>query len=281
MLIADISISPKIILTLCLIIGFWVLKNIWIFFIRHNKQQLEERHKNWISVVRNLCNLALAIGIAAVWLSELQNFAISVAAFTVAIVIATKELLQCFLGFITWVTNRPFRVGDWVEVNHHCGEVADIDWVKFRLLEVDIENGYAYTGKSISIMNSELLTKSVINLNFMRRYVMHSFSIYRSDEVNLFELKQPIIDVINELISPFQDVASRYSNLISKRLEIEATSTDPFVYIHTTDTNFQVASITIFCPTEEAHPLEQTITEKFMALWYKKYKEQIGRTTVN
>jgi len=274
MLIADISISPKIIFTLCLIVGVWVLKNIWIFFIRHNKQQLEERHKNWISVVRNLCNLALAIGIAVVWLSELQNFAISVAAFTVAIVIATKELLQCFLGFISWVTNRSFRVGDWIEINHHCGEVADIDWIKIRLLEVDLENGYTYTGKSISIMNSELLTKSVINLNFMRRYVMHSFSIYRSDEVNLFELKQPIIDVINELISPFQDVASRYSNLISKRLEIEATSTDPFVYIHTTDTNFQVASITIFCPTEEAHPLEQTITEQFMVLWYEKYKSQ-------
>ena len=281
MLIADISISPKIFLTLFLIVGVWIIKNIFIFFIRHNKKHLEERHKNGISVIRNLFNLALAIGIAVVWLSELQNFAISVAAFTVAIVIATKELLQCYLGFITWVTNRPFRVGDWVEVNNHCGEVADIDWVKFRLLEVDLENGYTYTGKSISIMNSELLTKSVVNLNFMRRYVMHSFSIYRNDEVNLFELKQPIIDIINELISPFQDVASRYSNLISKRLEIEATSTDPFIYIHTTKDTFQVVSITIFCPTEEAHPLEQKITEHFMTLWYEKHEKQTHLSSIN
>ena len=184
-------------------------------------------------------------------------------------------------GLLDSVNQRTQLVGDWVEVNHHCGEVADIDWVKFRLLEVDLENGYAYTGKSISILNNELLTKSVVNLNFMRRYVMHSFSIYRSDEVNLFALKQPLIDIINELISPFQDVASRYSNLISKRLEIEATSTDPFVYIHTTKDTFQVVSITIFCPTEEAHPLEQKITEHFMALWYEKYENQIHLTSLN
>ncbi|MDB1125189.1 mechanosensitive ion channel family protein [Vibrio algarum] len=272
MLISDIPVPPKVIFTLLLIIIVWTLKYLWIAAIRHNHNPLQERHKNWISVARNLSNLGLVIGVAVVWLSELQNFAISVAAFTVAIVIATKELLQCFLGFFSWVTNRPFRVGDWIQVNGHCGEVSDIDWIKFRLLEVDLENGYTYTGKSITVMNSVLLIQPVINLNFMRRYVMHSFSIVRENEVNLFDLKLPMMATITELISPFQDVASRYSNLISNRLEIEATSIEPFIYIHTTDVANQVISITIFCPTEEAHSLEQKITERFMTLWYEKLK---------
>lgn len=270
MLISDIPVPPKVIFTLLLIIVVWGVKYLWITAIRHNHNPLQERHKNWISVARNLSNLGLVIGVAVVWLSELQNFAISVAAFTVAIVIATKELLQCFLGFFSWVTNRPFRVGDWVQVNGHCGEVADVDWIKFRLLEVDLENGYSYTGKSITVMNSVLLTQPITNLNFMRRYVMHSFSIVRENNINLFDLKDPIKQAITELISPFQDVASRYSNLISNRLEIEATSTEPLIYIHTTDIANQVISITIFCPTEEAHSLEQKITERFMALWYDK-----------
>ncbi|MEI8633822.1 mechanosensitive ion channel family protein [Vibrio sp. PP-XX7] len=192
-------------MTLMLVLGVWVFKYIWIMALKRGHKPLEERHKNWISVVRNLSNLCLSIGVAVIWLSELQNFAISVAAFTVAIVIATKELLQCFLGFFTWVTNRPFRVGDWIQVDGHCGEVADIDWIKFRLLEVDFDNGYAYTGKSITIMNSVLLMQTVISLNFMRRYVMHNFSIVRDDSVNLFELRSPIADVIAELISPFQE----------------------------------------------------------------------------
>lgn len=184
--------------------------------------------------------------------------------------IATKDLLQCFLGFFTWVTNRPFRVGDWIQIQNHYGEVADIDWVKFRILEIDFENGYSYTGKSITIMNGSLLTHSVTNLNFMRRYVMHKFSICRDNSLNLFELRHPIAAEIEKLIAPFQEVASRYSNLISKRLDIESTSTEPFIDIHTTDTTKQVISITIFCPTPEAHHLEQQITERFMALWYEK-----------
>lgn len=276
---ADLTISPKVLITFSLIVGVWAVRLIWIKAIKSTRKPLEERHKNWISVVRNLSNLGLAIGIAVVWLSELQNFAFSVAAFTVAIVIATKELLQCFLGFFTWVTNRPFRVGDWIQVNGIYGEVSDIDWIKFRLLEVDFENGYSYTGKSITVMNSVLLTQPVISLNFMRRYVMHTFSIVRDDSVNLFELCDPISDKIAELINPFHEVATRYSNLISKRLEIEATSTEPFIDIHTTDIGNQVMSITIFCPTSEAHQIEQKITERFMAIWYQKREQEKLKTS--
>ncbi|MDV7103811.1 mechanosensitive ion channel family protein [Vibrio sp. TH_r3] len=275
----EIQIPPKVLVTFILISVVLIFKYLWIAAIRHNNYPLQEKHKNWISVARNVSNLILVIGIAVVWLSELQNIAISVAAFTVAIVIATKELLQCFLGFFAWMTNRPFRVGDWIQVNDHCGEVASVDWVKFRLLEVDLDNGYAYTGKSITIMNSVLLAQPVTNLNFMRRYVMHSFSIVRGNEVNLFELKQSIMDTIETLISPFQEVASRYSNLISKRLEIEATSSEPFIDIHTTDVGNQVISITIFCPTEEAHSLEQEITERFMGFWYQKKQQTSNKPT--
>ncbi len=277
MFISEFSIPPKVTFTVILIVGVWLVKFLWISVIKRSNSPLEERQKNWISVVKNLSNLGVAIGVALVWLSELQNFAISVAAFTVAIVIATKELLQCFLGFFTWVTNRPFRVGDWIKVNDQYGEVADIDWIKIRLLEVDFENGYSYTGRSITVMNSALLTQPVISLNFMRRYVMHKFSIYRDNSVNLFELREPVTDKINELISPFQEIASRYSNLISKRLEIEATSIEPFIDIHTTDLTHQVFSITIFCPTEEAHRLEQKITECFMTLWYERLDKTLNQ----
>jgi small-conductance mechanosensitive channel len=276
MTISDFAISPKLVITIAVIFAIWLIKFTWITAIKRSSTPLDEKRKNWISVVKNLGNLGIAIALVFVWLSELQNFAISVAAFTVAIVIATKELLQCFLGFFSWVTNRPFRVGDWIEIDGMYGEVADIDWVKFRLLEVDFENGYSYTGRSVTIMNSTLLTNPVLSLNFMRRYVMHKFSIYRDDSVNLFELREPITVKINELINPFQEVASRYSNLISKRLEIEATSIEPFIDIHTTKQTDQVISITVFCPTEEAHRLEQKITEHFMHLWYENKRKSVA-----
>ncbi len=267
--VSGFLVSPKIILTLAFIAGFWLIKFVWITAINRAQHPLDDKRKGWISVVRNLSNMAMVIAVAMVWLSELQNIAISVAAFTVAIVVATKELLACLLGFFTWATNRPFRVGDWIKINGHYGEVADIDWIKIRMLEVDFANGYTYTGRSIMVMNSSLLTQQVINLNFMRRYVMHKFSIYRENEVNLFALRGAVTDKIEELISPFKDVAKRYSNLISNRLDIAATSTEPFIDIHTTDQAKQVISITLFCPTEEAHHLEQQITEHFMALWYQ------------
>ncbi|UXI03858.1 mechanosensitive ion channel family protein [Photobacterium sp. TY1-4] len=277
----ELITGNKLIASLVLVAIAWVIR--WLA-VRHLGQRPngdDEQPKRWINTINNLTNLAIALGLMIIWLSELRYMALSIAAFAVALVVATREFIQCFLGSLYIASNRTFVIGDWIKIGSHYGEVARSDWFSTTLLEIDMENlSYGYTGKSLSIPNHQFVGSPVQNLNFMRRYISHSFTLTREADINVFDAKAYILEKANEYCAPFQEVAQRYTGLIEKRLGIQLEGTAPSVRVSTSNIGKNVMTITIFCPTQEAVNIEQQLTEDFMAFWYaelnrlKKEKEK-------
>ncbi|MEW6989211.1 mechanosensitive ion channel family protein [Colwelliaceae bacterium 6441] len=202
-----------------------------------------------------------------IWSEEIQKFAFSIAAFIVAIVLATREFIQCFIGFVYLLSSRPFRIGDWVQVGNHYGEVHSIDWAKLTLLEVDKDN-YQYTGKTLYLPNSQLITSAIKNLNFLKRYAMHHFTIVRDDSVNPFEFIETLYENANAYCADFKEVAIRYNQLIENRLDINIAGPDPHIQIATSALGDTQVFFTIFCPTDVALEIEHKLTADFMKLWF-------------
>jgi small-conductance mechanosensitive channel len=269
----DLSIlmdHVEIVLTLAWILLSYIVRRYTKRAIRLHQNIEHDKKRQRINTVDNIFNLFLVVGLVLIWSSELQNIAISIAAFMVALVIATKEFIACIIGAFYRASTRPYQVGDWIRIANYEGEVTDSDWLSTTLFEVDLKGGsYAYTGRTTVVPNSVLLLQTVQNLNYMRRYVTHTFSISRAtDEVNLFTIKEQILDKIREYSEHFHDVAIRYNSLIEKRLDIKISGPEPRVRITTTVEGYNVFSISLFCPTDEAVEIEQKVTEDFMAFWY-------------
>ncbi|RDL44562.1 mechanosensitive ion channel family protein [Marinomonas piezotolerans] len=244
--------------------------------LRANAKLDMDRKRRRLNAVDNIFNFVMVLGLILIWATEIQDLAISIAAFMVALVIATKEFISCIVGAFYKASTRPYQVGEWVRIGNFEGEVTDSDWLSTTLFEVDFKGGsYAYTGRTTVVPNSQLLTHSVQNLNYMRRYVEHSFSISRqTDDVNLFEIKEPILAKIREYSEHFHEVAIRYNNLIEKRLDIKIAGPEPTVRVKTTIEGFNVFTVSLFCPTHEAAEIEQKVTEDFMRIWFEKKRQQ-------
>ena len=207
-----------------------------------------------------------------VWSSEIQTLAISIAAFMVAIVLATREFIQCFMGFIYYLSARPFRVGDWIQMNSVIGEVVEMDWAKTALLEVDSQT-FNFTGKHVYVPNSQLVTQTVRNLNFLRRYKLHSFEIVNEPTVNAYSLLPAFQARAQAHCEYFRDVAERYKGLIERHLEQDFIRIDPEVEIKTNELAKVVVKVSLFCPTVEAHELEHKMCSDWLSLWFKALKE--------
>lgn len=238
-----------------------------LFYRTRWRKQDKRRHTN---TVHNVSNLLLVLGVVAIWISELHDFALSIAAFSVAIVIALRDVVQCLVGGIYQASMRAFAVGDWIKVGDQFGEVIDSDWLSTTLLEIDPHGlGSGYTGITLYIPNNVFFTKSVKNLNFMRRYIEHTFSIVRENKGgNPFAAREFLIGRIREHSEAFSEVAARYCQMIEHRTGVELVGTDPKVSFTTNELGHDVVTITLFCPREEAHEIEQRVTEDFYNFWY-------------
>ncbi|BFT30202.1 mechanosensitive ion channel family protein [Alteromonas sp. D210916BOD_24] len=263
----------KLLTSLVLLVVFHYIKKGILRLIKRRSSHRGEDRRNQINILAQLGNAFIIIVLMLLWSSEIQTLAISIAAFMVAIVLATREFIQCFMGFIYYLSARPFRVGDWVQMNNIIGEVVQMDWAKTALLEVDPES-FNYTGKHVYVPNSQLVTQTVRNLNFMRRYRLHSFEIVNEPSVNAYSLLPAFHARAQAHCEYFRDVAERYKGLIERHLEQEFIRIDPTVEIKTNEIAKIVVKVSVFCPTAEAHELEHKMCSDWLSLWFRAQKEE-------
>ncbi|HBY87775.1 MAG TPA: mechanosensitive ion channel family protein [Colwellia sp.] len=261
----ELFFNNKFIVTFFIIFASFVVKQLIVKII---KQRSPQNKRIQINMVNNIFTILMIIVLFNVWSEEIQKFAFSIAAFIVAIVLATREFIQCFIGFIYILSSRPFRIGDWIQVGNYVGEVHSTDWAKLTLLEVN-KDDYEYTGKTLYLPNSQLITSVIKNLNFLKRYAMHHFTIVRNDSVNPFDFMETLHEKANLYCHDFKDVAIRYNHLIENRLDIKIAGPEPHIQVATSELGDTQVFFTIFCPTESAMEIEQKLTADFMHLWFE------------
>lgn len=256
-------LSNRIFITVLLVGLASLLKIVTAKVLKKRALKTDSDNRYLVNNLKNLINLVLIVAVFALWTPEIQSFAISIAAFVVAIVLATKEIIQCFIGFIYLSSTNPYRVGDWIQVGDVVGEVSETDWAKVTLLEVDVA-GYGYTGRSVFIPNNQLMTQSIRNMNYMRRYVNHSFSLVTDAPCfDPKDCKKVLLNNARIYCDEFKDVAQRYNALIEKRLDIKISGPEPSIKLSTTELGKFKMTFSFFCPTHTAKELEQKLTSDF------------------
>jgi small-conductance mechanosensitive channel len=261
------AFENKLVLTFTITFLALMTKYMLVKVIRKRAKSKGDDRRDLVNNAKNFLNFVLIVLILSLWANEIQKFAFSIAAFSVAIVLATREFIQCVIGFFYLVSTRPFRIGDWIEVGDYVGEVSATDWIKTTLLEVDLST-YEYTGKTLFVPNNKLITSPIKNLNFLKRYVMHHFVITRDQSVNPYAFIEQIMATAKDYCKDFHDVAARYNHMIERRLDVAITGPDPKVKVTTSTLGDSEVEVTIFCPTDRAIEIEQAITKCFMQYCY-------------
>ncbi len=258
-----------IVIAVALLIKYFLVKFIRA---RAKKRKLDKRYL--VSHIKNFINFTLVIVLLSFWAHEIQNFALSIAAFAVAIVLATREFIQCIIGFFYLMSTRPFRIGDWIQVGEYTGEVSATDWIKSTLLEVNLKD-YRFTGKTLFIPNNKLITSPIKNLNFLKRYVSHHFAITRDEDVNPYLFIDALKEKTKAHCDEFYDVASRYNQIIERRLDVKIHGPEPHIEVVTSEIGHTQIHISIFCPTDRAVEIEQKITKDCLQLWFEELAKVI------
>ncbi|KJF86578.1 mechanosensitive ion channel family protein [Photobacterium phosphoreum] len=270
-------LTHKLLFTALIIAVITIVRRIILSQVRGDDFFVTETQRKWMSRTKNGTFILMLVIVFALWRSEISEFAFSLTAIAVAIVVASKEIILCFTGSIQRASSRSFRIGDWIEVGKICGEVIEHNMMATVIQEIDLHHGqYHYTGKTATLPNSMFFTYPVKNLNFMKRYVYHNFSIVVRDFVNLYPLLPTIITKIDHHSEDFIDVARRYNSVIEKHAGLDLPGSEPHIHISSSSTGEQIVHFMLFCPTERATHLEQDIRRDFMEEYERAFPAKIA-----
>jgi len=236
-----------------------------------SKMEVEDRRRIK-SNIKNGLFLVVLIALIFIWAPALRTFALSLTAFAVAIILATKELILCISGYILKSTSGLIRVGDWIEIGDLRGEVVDQNIMTTSLEELGHgHKKYEYSGRTVLVPNSLFLSTTVKNERFNKRYTYHNFNIVLHPEIPLGPIRDKLLNILTEETEQYAEVAKRYKALIEKRADIPLP--DAFIDSRISfldDTHVRLTFI-CFVPVAEASQIEnkiKTIASAEIADWY-------------
>lgn len=227
-------------------------------FLQHRLASDPERRRRIASNIRNALFIITVFGLLFIWAPLLRNFALSLTAFAVAIILATKELILCFSGTFLKTSTGEIRVGDWITVNGVRGEVVDQTFMSTRLQELG-EGGsrYDFTGRMITLPNSVFLTAHVINDEMTKKFVYHTITIVIDKATDPAPVITAMTDAIALEIGADKSLGLKFKSNVEKDADILLPDPEPMVYFGTTGEGKLKLMIRAMMPTKRATTIEK------------------------
>jgi len=143
-----------------------------------------------------------------------------------AIALAAQDMVKSMLSGAAILSDKPFVIGDWIEVGDYQGTVIDITFRSTRIK--------SYNNAVITIPNSTITSAYVVNWNRL--------TSRRFDAVINISLETPV-EKLRKIVKEFKFVLQNDPNVIKETVEVNITeiansSTDIKIFLYVREANY-------------------------------------------
>ncbi len=260
LLLKSWDILKQVVSTCVLFVAFFVFRWVTVLTIRRWNAPTPDEKRRWIIQVKNISLVILAAGLFGIWATELRAFAISLVAVAAALAIATKDVIQCFLGGFYKTSARPFELRDRIEVAGFRGEVIDHNFFSTTLLEIgpgiDV---HQLSGRQIIIPNSVFLFNPVMNQSLQQEYLLQSVRLIVEPGETWQELEKLLLSAANKECSSFIDSARQSMTHLSRREGLDLPTVEPRVTFQYGEDGRLHATLRFPTPLDRVSRTEQAV----------------------
>lgn len=154
------SFSKLLISIIILVLTYFFLRIISVLLTVWGERTTKHRItiKGFIPVVRILAWMgSLSFIVVAVFRPPMASILAFTASIGVAIGFAAQDLVKNIFGGIIIITDKPFQIGDKIQIGDHYGEVINIGLRSTRITTAD--------DSMVSVPNAEVMSQAVSNAN--------------------------------------------------------------------------------------------------------------------
>ena len=232
--------------------------------------------KSWLKLAKRLPDLIILLGILFIWGQELRDFALSLVAVAAALVIATKEVILCFMGGLLRASTKLFEEGDRIEVAGLRGIVKEQTLVTTTLSELGpSDKSNLSTGRILKIPNSLFLSHATSVVPSVRNFILHVIRVSLPMNENWEEVEVMLKESANEIMTTYSSEMKESIKKNSKRLKDYPVEQEAIVSmeINAKDSIDFLVKLTV--PYNELNKTENAVLRTFMKKYNKLQKTNL------
>lgn len=179
---------------------------------------------------------------ARIWVSQVGSVATYLGLVTAGVAIALQEPISNLAGFAFILWRRPLELGDRIEVNDTKGDVVDINFFNFTLLEignwVDADQN---TGRFVHVPNRVVFGRNIANYTADFPFVWHEMEVVVTYESAWEEAKTHLYQIMRKHVHQYTVEAQKHVSQNSGRLLVRYGKLTPIIYISGVDHGIELA----------------------------------------
>lgn len=215
--------ESKALTTIVLVVLLWFIQRVITRSIMKLQSDLAMRYA-WRKSANYAIYLIGIVGVALVWANQFGDFATYLGLLSAGLAIAFQDPIVNMAGWYFILVQKPFKVGDRIQVENQIGDVVDINLFQFSIVEVGNWVGDEQsTGRIIHIPNSKIFKAPLANYNEGLDYIWNEIQVLVTFESNWKKCKEVLQETLNEHAPKVSEHA---------RKELQSASGQYLIYYH-------------------------------------------------
>jgi len=254
----------KLLGSLAVLFIVWLVRLLLLLVVGH-KTEDTRIHYLWRKTSLYLALVVAALLIGRIWFQGMEDTATFLGLLSAGLAVAFKDVLVDLAGWLYIVGQKPFRVGDRVEIGDYAGDVIDSGPLMFTVLEigkwVDADQS---TGRMCQVPNCLVFTKPLVNYTKGFGFIWNEIPVLVTFESDWKRAKEVLRGIADRHGSSTVEQAGREMRNASRQFLLVYGTLTPTVYTSVQECGV-LLTLRYLCAVQNRRDSAQAIWEDILA----------------
>jgi len=272
------TILNKLSLSLAIIIALTLCKMLSHRLIRRKINDNKKKYRLHRAVMYTY-NILLILSIGHIWFEGIQSLTTFLGLASAGVAIAMHDTIANIAGWIFIVWRKPFSIGDRIQIGETAGDVIDIRFFQFSLIEignwVDADQS---TGRIVHVPNSKALREPLANYQIGFDYIWNEIPVLITFESDWKRAKELLTEIAREKAEYLSAGAQKEILRAAEKYLIHYKTLTPIVYTSVKESGVML-TIRYLVKPRKRRTTEQDIWEATLDAFAKESKIDLAYPT--
>jgi small-conductance mechanosensitive channel len=219
------------------------------------------------------------IVLGQIWLSGIRTLATYLGLVSAGLAIALRAPISNLFGWLFIVSRRPFEVGDRIEIGDVAGDVVDIRYFQFTILEIRnwVEADQS-TGRVLHVPNNKVFDETLANFNTGMSYLWNEIPVTITFESDWRKAKRILQEIGTERAGDEAEQARARVRWAARRYMISYGNLTPTVYTSVSPSGVTL-TLRYLCEPQERRSTAERIWEDILDAFARESDLQLAYPT--